>query len=75
MDKLLQIYQALSGNLRLLGTLIGFFFGILYLVFGLFKVIVFTIFVLLGYFIGKMFDDREDWRDVIDRIMPPKHRE
>ncbi len=75
MDKLLQVYHFLSANMRLLGTVIGIFFGILYLVFGLFKTIVFAIFVLLGYFIGKMLDDREDWRDVIDRIMPPKHRE
>lgn len=75
MDKLLQLYHFLSANKRLLGTVIGIFFGILYLVFGLFKTIVFTIFVALGYFIGRTLDDREDWRDVIDRIMPPKHRE
>ncbi len=75
MDKLLQIVHALSGNKRLLGTLIGVFFGILYLIFGLFQVIIFTLFVAAGYFIGKMMEDHEDWRDVIDRIMPPKYRE
>lgn len=75
MERLLQIYQILSVNKRLLGTLIGIFYGFLYLIFGLFNTIVFTIFVVLGYFIGKALDDREDWRDVIDRIMPPKHRE
>jgi uncharacterized membrane protein len=75
MDKWLQIYHVLSANKRLFGALVGVFFGILYLFFGLIKTIVFTIFVALGYFIGKMMDEREDWRDVIDRIMPPKYRE
>jgi uncharacterized membrane protein len=75
MEKMLQVAQFLLGNKRLLGIVIGVLFGILYLIFGLFKTIVFALIVCIGYLIGRFWDDREDWRDVIDRVLPPKFRE
>lgn len=75
MEKLLQIAQFLLGNKRLLGILIGVLFGVLYLIFGFFKTLVFALIVCIGYLIGRFWDDQEDWRDVIDRVLPPKFRE
>lgn len=75
MERLLTVLRYLLDNKSLLGLVIGFLFGLLYLIFGLFKTIVFALFLTVGYYIGKMWDDREDWRDVIDRILPAKYRE
>ncbi|MBL0388134.1 DUF2273 domain-containing protein [Tumebacillus sp. ITR2] len=75
MDKATQVLQFLLANKRFLGLAVGFVFGLLYLIFGFLQTIAFALFLVIGYFVGKMFDDREDWRDVLDRIMPPKYRE
>lgn len=75
MERLIRIWEILSGNKRLLGTVIGLLFGILYLFFGFFKTLVFALIVVIGYLIGRFWDDREDWRDVIERVLPPKLRE
>ncbi|GIM44552.1 hypothetical protein DNHGIG_01010 [Collibacillus ludicampi] len=65
----------LSADRRFLGALLGGVFGLLYLIVGFWKTIVFLGFVLLGYSLGRMFEVNEDWRDVIDRIMPNKSRD
>jgi uncharacterized membrane protein len=75
MEKWLQIWQWLLANKRWLGVLVGTIFGLFYLIFGLLKTLVFSLFVFVGFYIGKMADDREDWRDVIDRILPQHFRE
>ncbi|PWK11509.1 DUF2273 domain-containing protein [Tumebacillus permanentifrigoris] len=75
MDKLIQSAQFLLENKRFLGLAVGFVFGLLYLIFGFLQTVAFGLFLIVGYFVGKMLDDREDWRDVLDRIVPPKHRE
>ncbi|MCX7571510.1 DUF2273 domain-containing protein [Tumebacillus sp. DT12] len=75
MEKWLQIWQWLLANKRWLGVLAGTILGLFYLIFGFLKTLVFALFVFLGFYIGKMADDREDWRDVIDRIVPQQFRE
>jgi uncharacterized membrane protein len=75
MDMWLKLYEALSRSKKLLGTVIGVLIGLLYLIFGLLKTIIFVFFVAAGFYVGKMLDEREDWRDVIDKIVPPKYRE
>ncbi|KEO82546.1 DUF2273 domain-containing protein [Tumebacillus flagellatus] len=75
MDKLLQVLHFLLANKRFLGLAVGFVFGLLYLIVGFLQTVAFALFLVAGYFVGKMFDDREDWRDVLDRIMPRKDRE
>lgn len=75
MDKWLKLFETLSGNKKLLGTVIGVLFGLFFLIFGLLKTIIFGFFVVGGYYVGKMIDEREDWRDVIDKIVPDKYRD
>jgi uncharacterized membrane protein len=75
LEKWIRVYQVLVANKRLLGALIGLLFGILYLIFGLAKTLVFVFFVLVGFLAGHFLDEREDWRDVIDKLLPPKYRE
>ncbi|HEU4963667.1 MAG TPA: DUF2273 domain-containing protein [Bacilli bacterium] len=75
MERLLTVVRYLLEHKSLLGLCIGVLFGLLFLIVGLFKTIVFALIVTLGYYIGKMWDDREDWRDVIERILPAKYRE
>ncbi|MFD2170902.1 DUF2273 domain-containing protein [Tumebacillus lipolyticus] len=75
MDKLLKLYEALTQNLKLLGTVIGILLGLFFLIFGLFKTIIFGCFVIGGFYVGKMLEEREGWRDVIDKIVPDKYRE
>lgn len=75
MDKLIQSAQFLIENKRFLGLAVGLVFGLLYLIFGFLQTVAFGLFLTVGYFVGKMFDDREDWRDVLDRIVPQKYRE
>ncbi|ARU62219.1 hypothetical protein CBW65_15310 [Tumebacillus avium] len=75
MDKWLKLFETLSGNKKLLGTVIGVLFGLFFLIFGLLKTIIFGFFVVGGFYVGKMIDEREDWRDVIDKIVPDKYRD
>jgi uncharacterized membrane protein len=65
----------LTADRRMIGALLGGCFGLLYLIVGFWRTIVFLGFVLLGYAVGRMFERNEDWRDVIDRIMPNRSRE
>ncbi|ASS75942.1 hypothetical protein CIG75_13895 [Tumebacillus algifaecis] len=75
MDKWLKLYDALTGNLKLLGTAIGVLLGLIFLIFGLIKTIFFVLFVIGGFYVGKKLEEREDWRDVIEKIMPDKSRD
>jgi hypothetical protein len=75
MEKLIQFARFLLENKRFLGLAAGFVFGLLYLIVGFLQTVAFGLFLAVGYFAGKMLDDREDWRDVLDRIVPPKYRE
>jgi len=51
---------------KALGALVGFIFGILVLVFGILKVFVITVFIIIGILVGKMVDDKSS---VIENIM------
>ena len=64
MKSLLEFIEENPG--KSLGALIGLVFGILVLVFGVFKVFGIALFVIAGVLVGKMIDDRSD---VIERIM------
>jgi len=75
MDKLAQVFQYLQTNKRIFGAVAGLVLGILYLFFGFWKTFVFLLFIGAGYLVGMMLDEKEDWRDVIERLVPPKYRE
>lgn len=57
---------------RLIGAAVGLLFGLVYLIAGFFKTIVFGLFVGIGYWIGYYKDGREDLRDVVQAIIPEK---
>ena len=75
MDKWMQGLRFVVDNKRVLGMVIGLLFGALVLTVGLLKSLLLLFFVVAGYFIGNLFEDKEDWRDVIDRMIPPKYRD
>lgn len=64
-----------SANLRTLGMLAGAFLGLLYLLAGFWRALVFAGFILAGYWVGRWLDSQEDWRDVVNRIIQNKTRE
>jgi uncharacterized membrane protein len=59
---------------KLLGVVAGLFFGILYLLVGFWDTLVFLVFVSTGYYIGRKLDQKEDLREILDRILPGKFR-
>jgi uncharacterized membrane protein len=75
MEKWLQAGHFLMENKRVLGMILGLVFGIVVLIIGVLKSLVLLFFVIIGYWIGKFWDQQEDWHDVIERLIPPKYRE
>ncbi|MDB5084325.1 MAG: hypothetical protein JWN30_1211 [Bacilli bacterium] len=69
-ERVLNVAAGLRG--RSFGVLVGVILGLLYLVFGFWKVIIFAGFVAFGYYLGRIWEGNEDWRDVVERILPPK---
>jgi len=45
--------------------------GIVILVFGFFKALFVILCVVIGYYIGKIVDNKESIREILDRILPP----
>lgn len=46
---------------RVVGITLGIVAGIIYLVFGFWKALIFTLIVLIGYYFGKRSDRQESW--------------
>ncbi|MFM1653076.1 DUF2273 domain-containing protein [Brevibacillus sp. B_LB10_24] len=59
---------------KVLGVLAGLLFGIIFLIVGFWKTVVFILFVAAGFFIGRKLDDKEDLREILDRILPGKFK-
>ncbi|WP_027417570.1 DUF2273 domain-containing protein [Aneurinibacillus terranovensis] len=57
---------------KALGVTAGFIFGLLFLLVGFFKTIIFAVFVAAGFYLGSKFDNKEDLGEVLDRILPGK---
>lgn len=57
---------------RLIGTLAGLGFGIVYLIVGFWKTILFALIVGIGYFVGKEWDGRKDLRQVLEDWFPDR---
>ncbi|BCJ85918.1 DUF2273 domain-containing protein [Effusibacillus dendaii] len=64
-----------TANLRIVGMLIGALLGLLFLLVGFWKTLIFAAFIAAGYGVGRWIDTQEDWRDVIERITPNKPRD
>jgi uncharacterized membrane protein len=57
---------------RILGGVIGFMAGLLWAFLGFGRALAFVLCILLGYFIGKRIDQKESFKDIISRMLPPK---
>ncbi|UFJ43282.1 DUF2273 domain-containing protein [Brevibacillus humidisoli] len=60
---------------KCLGVAAGFFFGLIYLIVGFWDTLVFIVLVSTGYYIGRKLDQKEDLRDILDRILPGKFKQ
>ncbi len=55
---------------RIIGTVAGITFALVYLYFGLWRTLFIGVCALLGYYIGTRFDADEGMRSLLDRILP-----
>jgi uncharacterized membrane protein len=56
---------------RIIGTSAGIVFALVYIYFGFLQTLFIGACALLGYYIGTRLDADEDWRTLLDRILPP----
>lgn len=56
------------------GILAGLLFGCIYLIVGFWNTLVFIVFVGTGFYIGRKLDQKEDLRDILDKILPGKFK-
>ncbi len=69
MTRILEVFYQHRG--KTLGLLSGFLISILLLTVGFLKTFFIVGCCLIGFFIGRKIDNHEDFRDLIDRILPP----
>lgn len=56
---------------RIIGTVVGVAFALVYLHFGPWRTLFIGVCALLGYYLGTRLDADEDWRSLLERILPP----
>jgi uncharacterized membrane protein len=56
---------------KLVGTILGIIIGISILLFGFFKTLFIMICGLIGLFVGKRVDEKDDLMDIVEKIIPP----
>lgn len=56
---------------KILGAILGLIIGIIILVFGFLKTLFIVFSAAVGYFVGKLFDNKMNLRDYLDKILPP----
>lgn len=56
---------------RVIGTVAGITFALVYLHFGLLRTLFIAACALFGYYIGTRLDADEDLRSLLERILPP----
>ncbi|MDD4569918.1 MAG: DUF2273 domain-containing protein [Tepidanaerobacteraceae bacterium] len=72
MDFLWELWLQHRG--KIIGGILGLLIGIVIIVFGFFKALFVIICTILGYYIGKSTDNKEKFRDFLDKILPPGNR-
>lgn len=71
-EKILRFIQGLGNNKgKTIGSIIGFIVAILILTIGFFKTLFIVFCTFIGYYIGKKSDNQEDFKEFLDRILPP----
>ena len=66
---LAEIWRAHSG--KIVGVSIGLILGLLILAIGFFQALFVLFCMVVGYFIGKRIDDKEDLMEILDKLLPP----
>lgn len=59
---------------KILGGIFGLIIGIIIIAMGFLKALFVILCTLVGYYIGKSIDNKEDIRDILDKILPPGSR-
>jgi len=59
---------------KLVGTILGIIIGISILLFGFFKTLFIMICGLIGLFVGKRVDEKDNLMDIVEKIIPPGFR-
>lgn len=72
MDFLWELWTLHRG--KIIGGILGLIIGIIIIALGFFKAIFVIICAILGYYIGKSIDNKEDIRALLDKILPPGNR-
>lgn len=65
------ITQLLNPNNRgrLIGVVLGLFFGFLAVVFGILKALFITLCAIVGYYLGKRVDEQGDFKSLVDKVI------
>lgn len=56
---------------RIIGTLVGLLFALVYLHFGFFRTLFIVVCATAGYYVGVRLDADEDLRSLLERLLPP----
>ncbi|GAB6099030.1 hypothetical protein JCM16358_09090 [Halanaerocella petrolearia] len=60
---------------RILGLVIGLLAALLIISFGVIPALFIMMCMGIGYYLGARYDNRKDFRDVLDEIFPQQYRE
>lgn len=64
--KVLTLYRG-----RILGTLLGIGFALVYLHYGFFQTLFIVLCAAIGYYLGVRIDGDEDLRTLLEKLLPP----
>ena len=59
---------------KIIGGIIGFIFGILFLMIGFFKTLVIILCTAIGFIIGSRWDLEGDFVNFLNKILPPQFK-
>ncbi len=59
---------------KIIGGILGLIIAIIIISLGFLKAVFVILCTVLGYYIGKLIDNKEDIRDILDKILPPGNR-
>jgi uncharacterized membrane protein len=57
---------------RILGTIVGFIAGLIWVFLGFWRAIAFILCVVVGFYLGKKIDQRGSLREILNKVLPPK---
>jgi uncharacterized membrane protein len=59
---------------KIIGGILGLIIATIIISLGFLKAVFVILCTVLGYYIGKLIDNKEDIRDILDKILPPGNR-